>query len=158
MGYSVHILQQVWVKNAMTDEIIAQSIKNWIAKIAEHLKRAEVMLTFGDKAFDDAMAEIGLAPTSPFRFKFEPFVCIIKFAPIAKIQECLTGGGIVIVMIVGEVKWPVSQKVLEYTLKIIQVTDCNETEAKVIYFGGETDVLKDPKTTIVGGALLWVGG
>jgi hypothetical protein len=140
----------------MMDE--SQVVKDTCAKIQAHLDRADTMLSYiVDGELDKAIAILEALPTATLRARFEPFTCIFPLAPIDKIQACLAGGGLVCAIIGTKAQWIASAASIKNNVLIVQVVACNATEAKVIYYDGETDTLKDPAKKILAGCLFWVG-
>lgn len=138
-------------------EVELPAVKDYFAKIKAHLDRANATLNYLDGAFDRAITLIDSAPTGQLCARFEPFTCIFPLAPIDKIQACLAGGGLVCAIIGTKAQWAASANSTKNNVLIVQVTACSATEAKVIYSGGETDILKNPAKMILAGCLFWVG-
>ena len=144
----------------MTNEVTPQAVKDWIAKLAEHLKRAEVMLGYLDKAFDGAVTLIDSAPTGnlDLHARFEPFICIFPLAPIDKIAQCIAGGGLVCAIIGTKAQWLASAISNKNNVLVVQITKCDAAAASVVYSGGDVDTIANPGKMILAGALFWVGG
>ena len=134
------------------------AIKELIASIRAHFARSDAMLTYADTALDKAIATLENLPIEQLRFKLQGFVCVQPLAPVADIAKCLAGGGTVIAVIWLKPRWPATMAMLQGGLQVVQVTECSDTEAKIISNLPGLDVLTNPGKWILGGALLWVGG
>lgn len=132
---------------------------SYVERIKEHLERTDAALDYLDGAIDKAVAitDAAIGSTAALHAKFEPFTCIFPLAPIDKIAACLAGGGLVCAIVGTRVQWAASAISNRNNVRIVQLITCNASEAKVIYFGGETDVIKDPAKLILAGCLFWVG-
>ena len=140
--------------------INTQPVKDWMAQLMAHLKRAEAMLTFGDNEFDKSVALIQNPPIGPAsQFGFVGNTCVVPYAPIGDIIHCLAEGGIVnAVVVVKPIKWPATQAALQSSTAMVRITKCSEFEMSVICDLPGVDVIKNPKQTILWVAMNPVGG
>lgn len=130
------------------------------ARIKAHLDRADATLAYLDREYDLAIAliESRKQATGPLRAKFEPFVCIKALAPLDKIMNCLAGGGIVCAIIGTPAQWIATASGARVGIVIVQIVSCTKDSANVLYYGGESGVVRNPAKFILCGVLLWMGG
>ena len=135
-------------------------IKEYIAEVRADFARSAAMLKYSNTALDAAVAKLENPPIgNASQFMFRGSTCVVPYAPVADIIECLAGGGIVnAVVIIKPIKWPAAQATLQSNTAMVRITECSETEAKVVCSFPGVDVIKNPKQAILWAAVMKVGG
>ena len=136
-----------------------RDMMKWEAEVNAHLDHAMSLAGFVSKELVKSLELVSKPPAPvPFSAKFEFALCIFPLAPIAKIEACLAGGGLVAVIIGTKLEWSMSAVRVQGGVKGAQVLECSSTQATIRFSDNETVKLLDPGKKILAVVMFWVGG